>query len=166
MANKLSSVSRATLSITGLSNPWKLNAAILLINPSSNPYPQTFIHSISKLLNVQVVGALNQMDHAFSLALVNGVPFYSNAGRQIKSKSVGRWRFNSASHEQNMGKFESISQGPGFTSNVIPIGLENMSKDPDSIITFSDNEPIELYQYLHHAYPDSLKVQTINLRWV
>lgn len=98
------------------------------------------------------------MDHAFSLALLNGIPFSSNEGRKLRSKSVGRWRFNHTQLEQTTSKFESISQGPNFTRKVIPIALQNISKDPDCIITFSDNEPIELYQYLHHAYPDSCKV--------
>lgn len=152
-----------TTSVESLANPKGFNASILLVPSSCTDAPR-LIQDIRKKLNVDVTGAIvdsvGNGKCAYSLTLLNGTPFYSQKGRAYK-KTVGRWP--DAKMYPKQDGFSTVSQGPSYTPDVIPSGLENAN--PNAFITLSDAEPIELYQYLNHAFPNSLKVYNFSCRW-
>jgi hypothetical protein len=138
------------------------NAAIMLVSVQQAGNLKHLIRDAMKL-DVPVLGAVVDKlgsNDAFSVTLLNGVPFYSPAGR-AKNKSVGRWHTAPVKSKTQVG-FHSISQGPAFTTAVIPLELEGAKTG--AFITLSDNAPHELYEYLDATFPERLKMGLIAAR--
>lgn len=172
MQRCFSTVTRPSLSLAGIANPNSYKTAIVLLNPLFVKSPRGFIDEIRlKFPEVQnIVGALQTFDDntAFSLSLLNGDAFYSKPGRRIKSVSLGKWAAldaikNLDGLNQN-DKFTSVSQGPSFSEHIAPSEWQMESQQPAAFITLSDNEPLELYQYLYSKFPSSRKIGLVCTR--
>lgn len=155
-------------SLCSLTNPGKWNSAIMLVAANSTldelasiPKSLNFLRDSLKL---NVIGCIADSvgtgGSMCSVTMCNGTIFKSDAGREYKHKSVGRWPSKNK-HKQSSGSeiYTAVSQGPVFSSAVEP--SEPLLR-PKSIFTLSDNEPLELYQYLASSYPDSVNLGLIS----
>jgi hypothetical protein len=111
--------------------PGDFSLGILLVSSAFRDW------ELVRTLPISIIGAVvDHLPQEYSLTLCRGTAFYSEPGRQMFNKSVGRW--------------PSSYRNPTDSQSVEP---SKSARNPTCILTLGDDEPWDLYQHLNVAYP-------------
>ncbi|KAI8894556.1 hypothetical protein BC833DRAFT_604447 [Globomyces pollinis-pini] len=155
------------INLNEVQNQSEANCIVLLIsNHFSNSKIKEFHQYIYNQFNGKsLIGAVVDSVGApgYSLTACHGIGFYSKPGRIQKQKAVGRWpsMFNQPMVDNPIFKTISL-KAQNVNQDVLP--NNSLSSNPSLLLTFSDNEPYDLYDHFQSQYPDSIKMGLVASR--